>query len=401
MRNESWGETKKGGTTMIRKALMMFSIVVIGFLLMGIFGWGSSADKNVNEVIKLLRADVGEEVIKAHIEKEGMTFELTTKDLINLKKAGASDGLLEYMVKGSISSGDFPFEIEEFVVKKPTIHEHLAIYPVFRKVAFDIEDYLTLDEAQRMKVIIINERESGSVPVVVIRNAGSKPIYIMAGEIIIGGKQDRMVSHDVLILPGKIIEVSVRCVEHGRWHGKSHEFKSGGAVGIGSVRTALQFKSQQAVWDEVAKACEKNQVGSESGTYGAMLSSDEIENRSKSFLAAMEKGLKEKEMVGLIMALNGEIVCVDIFTNPKFFAKVKGKLVKAYVLDAISAEMANKEVPGKGDIIQFFDELKVAQTEELKRYDNNCNFELESERMIGNASRDEDGKLQHLNLYKQ
>jgi hypothetical protein len=386
---------------MIRKALMMFSIVIIGFLLMGIFGWGSSADKNVNEVIKLLRAGVGEEVIRAHIEKEGMTFELSSKDLINLKKAGASDGLLEYMVRGSVSSGDFPFEIEDFIVKKPTTHEHLALYPVFRKVAFDIEDYLTLDEAQMANVIVITEQESGSVPVVVIRNTGDKPIYIMAGEIIIGGKQDRMVSHDVLILPGKIIEVSVRCVEHGRWHGKSHEFKSGQAVGIGSVRTALQFKSQQDVWDEVAKACEKNQAASASGTYGAMLSNDEIESRSKPFLETMNKGITGEEMVGLIMALNGEVVCVDIFTNPKYFTKVKDKLIKAYVLDAISAEVANREVPGKEDIMQFFEELKVAQTEELKRYDANCNFELESERMIGNASRDEDGKLQHLNLYKQ
>jgi hypothetical protein len=386
---------------MVQKTLTVFSIVVIGFLLMGLFGWGSSADTNVNEVIKLLRAGVGEEVIKAHIENEDMTFELLTKDLINLKKAGASDDLLAFMVKGSVSSGDFPFEIEEFVVKKPTVHEHLAIYPVFRKVAFDIEDYLTLDEAQKAKVIVITERESGSVPVVVIRNIGSKPIYIMAGEIIIGGKQDRMVSHDVLILPGKIIEVSVRCVEHGRWHGKSHEFKSGGAVGIGSVRSALQFKAQQDVWNEVAKAVEKNQAGSQSGTYGAMLSNEDIEERSKPFLYAMDKGLGEKEMVGFIMALNGEVVCVDIFTNPKFFAKVKEKLIKAYVLDAISAEIASKEVPGKDDIIQFFDELKVAQTEELKRYEANCNFELESERMIGNASRDDDGKLQHLNLYKQ
>ncbi len=386
---------------MIRKALMVFSLVVIGFLLMGFFGWGSSADRNVNEVIKLLRADVGEEVIKAHIEKEGMTFELSSKDLINLKKAGASDDLLAYMVTGSIASGDFPFEIEEFVVKKPTTHEHLAIYPVFRKVAFDIEEYLTLDEAQKANVIVITERESGSVPVVVINNTGSKPIYIMAGEIIIGGKQDRMVSHDVLILPGKVIEVSVRCVEHGRWHGKSHEFKSGGAVGIGSVRTALQFKAQQDVWNEVAKACEQNKAASASGTYGAMLSNEDIEKKSKPFLDAMERELKDDEMVGLIMALNGEVVCVDIFTNPKYFAKVKEKLIKAYILDAISTELASKEIPGKADIIQFFDELKVAQTEELKRYDANCNFELESERMIGNESRDDDGKLQHLNLYKQ
>jgi hypothetical protein len=384
---------------MTKKIVLLLCLVSMSMYLMGFLGLGGN--KDVNEVIKLLRAKVGEEVIKAHIEKESMVFDLSTKDIINLKKAGASDGLLAYMMKIEDVSGDFPFDLEEFVVKKPTTHEHLVIYPVYRKVEFDIEEYLTLDEAQKKNIIIISERESGSVPVVIIRNTGNLPIYVMSGEIIIGGKQDRMVSHDVLILPGKEVEVSVRCVEHGRWHGKSKDFTSGGAVGCKEVRTALQFKEQQDVWDEVSKVCGKNAAETSSGTYGAILSSEEVEKKSTPFLDAMKKGLDKKEMVGMIMALNGEVVCVDIFTNPKFFAKVQEKLLKAYVLDAISTEITSKEVPGKNDILTFFDELKVANTEELKRYNANCNYELESEKLIGNESRDKDGKLQHLNLYKQ
>jgi len=384
---------------MIRKIVMIVCLIVISVTLMGFFS--IRGDKNVNDIIKLLKAKVGEEVIKSHIAQKGMTFDLSTRDIINLKKVGASDNLLSFMM-GDDKAGDFPFELEkDFLVKKPVGHEHLAIFPVFRKTTIEVEDYLTLDEAQKTKVIIITEKESGSVPVVVIRNAGRKPIYIMAGEIIVGGKQDRMVSFDVLIPAGKEVEVTVRCVEHGRWHGKSPEFKSGGAVGGKGVRTALQFKDQQDVWNEVSKACAENSVSSESGTYNAILSSEEVEQRSKSFLEAMGKGLKVDDMVGMIMALNGEVVCVDIFANPKFFAKVKDKLVKAYVLDAISVEVTSSDTPGKKDILSFFEELKVAKTEELKRYRANCNFELESDKLIGNESRDKDGKLQHLNLYKQ
>lgn len=384
---------------MIRKIVMIVCLIVISVSLMGFFS--IRGDKNVNDIIKLLKAKVGEEVIKAHIVQKGMTFDLSTRDIINLKKVGASDNLLSFMM-GNDKAGDFPFELEkDFLVKKPVGHEHLAIFPVFRKTTIEVEDYLTLDEAQKTKVIIITEKESGSVPVVVIRNAGRKPIYIMAGEIIVGGKQDRMVSFDVLIPAGKEVEVTVRCVEHGRWHGKSQEFKSGGAVGGKGVRTALQFKDQQDVWNEVSKACAENSVSSESGTYNAILSSEEVEQRSKSFLEAMGKGLKVDDMVGMIMALNGEVVCVDIFANPKFFAKVKDKLVKAYVLDAISVEITSSKTPGKKEILSFFEELKVAKTEELKRYNANCNFELESEKLIGNESRDKEGKLQHLNLYKQ
>ena len=383
---------------MVRKIGVILSIALIGSCLIGCLGITGS--ENINDIITLLKAKVGEDVIIAHIADKGMSFDLSTQDIVKLKKAGASDGLLSYMI-GKVT-GDFPFELgEEFMVHSPATYEHLAIYPVFRRTSLEIGDYITLDEAQKNKVVIISELSSASVPAVVIKNIGVKAIFIMAGEIIIGGKQDRMVSFDILIPGGKEVQVEVRCVEHGRWHGKSVEFSSGGAVGSKGVRNALQFKEQTDVWAEVSKKCAEIDVASQSGTYGAILSSDEVEKRSKPFLDAMKQNLKDDGMVGMIMALNGEVVCVDIFANPKFFAEIKDKLLKAYVLDAISTEEKNTKIASKKEILAFFNELKEAKTAELKKYSANCNTELESDELIGNESRDKDGKLQHLNLYKK
>lgn len=383
---------------MLRKISILMSSAVIGLCLIGCLGITGS--KSVNDVITLLKAKVGEEVIKEHIANKSMSFDLSTEDIVKLKKAGASDALLYYMMGNS--SSDFPFELaEEFMVYSPVTHKHLAIYPVCRKTTVEIGDYITLDEAQHNKVVYISELASASVPTVIIKNTGSKPIYIMAGEIIVGGKQDRMVSFDILIPAGKEVMVEVRCVEHGRWHGKSVEFMSGGAVGSKGVRTALQFKDQQEVWGEVSKKCAQIDVSSQSGTYSAILSSEEVEKKSKPFLDAMNSGLQEDNIVGMIMALNGEVVCVDIFANPKFFKEVRAKLLKAYVLDAISSEEKSTELAGKQEILDFFNELNEAKTAELKRYDSNCNTELESDELIGNESRDKDGRLQHLNLYKK
>ena len=383
---------------MLRKISILMSSMVIGLCLIGCLG--ITGAKSVNDVITLLKAKVGEEVIREHITNKGMNFDLSTDDIVKLKKAGASDALLSFMM--GEGSGDFPFELaDDFIVQSPVSHKHLAIYPVLRKTTVEMGDYITLDEAQRAKVVFISELSSASVPTVLIKNTGSRAIYIMAGEIIIGGKQDRMVSFDILIPAGKEVRVEVRCVEHGRWHGKSVEFMSGGAVGSKGVRTALQFKDQQEVWGEVSKKCAEIDVASQSGTYGAILSSEEVEKKSEPFLDAMERGLKEDNIVGMIMALNGEVVCVDIFANPKFFKEVKEKLLKAYVLDAISSEEKSTELAGKQDILDFFNELNDAQASELKKYDANCNTELESDALIGNESRDKDGRLQHLNLYKK
>jgi len=190
-------------------------------------------------------------------------------------------------------------------------------------------------------------------------------------------------------------------VEHGRWQGKSYEFKSGGAIGSGNVRSALQFKNQQEVWNQVGKKCKEHNAETSTGTYRALLSSEDIKLRSKPYFDALRPSLENKDMVGMIIALNGEIVCVDIFANPSFFGKIREKLLKSYILDAISTKETSTEVPKKKEILDFFSELKVARIEQSIKYKANCNYEMESEKLIGNESKDDDGNLQHLNLYKQ
>jgi hypothetical protein len=52
----------------------------------------------VDEVIKLIDNDVSENVIIANIEETDSYFNLSTEDLIELSKAGASDELVRYML---------------------------------------------------------------------------------------------------------------------------------------------------------------------------------------------------------------------------------------------------------------------------------------------------------------
>ena len=384
---------------MIRKIAIALFFAMVGAYL--VWSVGIAADESFDDILKLIKAKVSDEVIVEHIAAKGMSFELSTEDILKLKKAGASDELLAYMIKAG--SDDFPFELQkDLVVKKPVVYKHLAVFPVFRKKVVEVVgDCMTLDEAQKSKVVVITEKGGGSVPTIVIKNIGGRSIYIMAGEVIIGGKQDRMISYDVLIPSGKEMEVSVRCVEHGRWHGKSMKFKSADAVGNNSVRIALQFEDQSRVWNEVRKTCQRNMAESSSGTYNALITSKDVEKRSNHYLETVKAGLRDKDMVGMIMALNGRVVCVDIFANPKFFGKVKDKLLKSYVLDAISVDIKSTATPGKKKILAFFEELKEGRTSELKRYEDNLNTSVESQSIIGNESRDSKGNLQHLNVYRK
>jgi hypothetical protein len=383
--------------------ILIVSFVSIGLLLMSSSRL-QAAELTLNEIIKLVKADVGDEVIKAHIKVSGVQFKLTTEDILKLKKIGASNDLIAFLIAGgdgseSRNKDDFPLDIgDNLLVQAPISYKHLSIFPITRKKPVDLVDYLSLDEAMGKKVIIVNEKEGGSVPVLMIKNIGNKPIYLMAGEVIKGGKQDRMLSFDVIIYPQKNMTVSVRCVEQGRWRGGG-KFGNARAIGNKGTRSAVQFSTQTRVWEEVSKVAKKQRVRTSTGSLTAVTSNTKIAQNSQPYLKAVISHLKDKSMVGMLVAINGKVVCCDIFVNPKLFAKVKEKLLKAYVLDALSTETKVTTPPDKKEILEAFEKAKKSHTSLLKEYDNNRNFKKNAPGFIGNEGRDEEGQWQHRNYY--
>ena len=67
----------------------------------------------------------------------------------------------------------------------------------------------------------------------VLVNNSKRPLILLAGEIVTGGKQDRVIGKD-RIIPAESdpIDLGVFCVEPGRWVGSSDRF------GVGRRRRA-------------------------------------------------------------------------------------------------------------------------------------------------------------------
>src|SRR5688500_15326945 len=108
-----------------------------------------------------------------------------------------------------------------WTVGKPLVQGNLTVFPIYSKEPRKISsDYLTLDEAIKEKLIQVKELSSAEVNRVTVTNKASKAIYLMAGDIILGGQQDREVARDTIV-PARVhnFVVEVFCVEHGRWAG--------------------------------------------------------------------------------------------------------------------------------------------------------------------------------------
>lgn len=140
-------------------------------------------------------------------------------------------------------------------VKNPYHYQNLTIFPIFAIPESQFE-YLTLEQGIKQDYVEIKELGSGQVNTVQVKNKSRHYIFGLAGELIIGAKQDRMLKEDILIPPfSKWLEIPVYCTEHGRWTEQTKKFQSRGIMMPGMLRAkAMKTESQTEVWagvDEV------------------------------------------------------------------------------------------------------------------------------------------------------
>src|SRR6185295_12245187 len=134
--------------------------------------------------------------------------------------------------------------------------------------------YETLKNALDKKKVVVTESKDEEVNNLFIENVSKDTVMILAGEVVQGGKQDRMVGQDVILYPksGKK-DLSVFCVEHGRWQPKESgkEFNKYYSISSNEVRKAATVKKdQQEVWNKVAETTTKNKANTSTGTLTAL-----------------------------------------------------------------------------------------------------------------------------------
>jgi hypothetical protein len=111
-------------------------------------------------------------------------------------------------------------------IGEPTTYRNLTMFPLFGLKVKNI-GYLTLDEALEQKHSVITEvSEGGSVPDLRFVNSGSRRVFLLDGEQLIGAKQNRVLNLSILVSAGKTIIIPISCVEAGRWRHRTSQFSS-------------------------------------------------------------------------------------------------------------------------------------------------------------------------------
>jgi len=238
-------------------------------------------------------------------------------------------------------------------------HQNLTFYPLIARSDGPPADYLVLDEGLAGGQVRVVEKGGGAeVNRLSLENRSQKPLFVMSGEVVIGGKQDRIIGKDAVIGPNETVDVPVFCVEHGRWTegqaGKS--FRSAGSMADTKVRKKAAFKdSQSEVWQEVASKNQARGIANATGTYRQVATGDGgVKKAVEPYARALDPALAGPRTVGMVVALNGKVVGVEQFGSPALFAKVRGKLARSYYVDAVDEPVAaGARQPTVADMKEF------------------------------------------------
>ncbi|MDR2038320.1 MAG: hypothetical protein LBQ60_10405 [Bacteroidales bacterium] len=211
-------------------------------------------------------------------------------------------------------------------------------------------NYVTLEEAMDRKIITL--RETGNVGQLSVDNLSDDHVFIMAGDIVKGGKQDRTIGEDIVLDPkSKNIPLKSFCVEQSRWQRRGNESTAAFSVSKNTLSSRNQkvaaraYKNQQQVWSEVSKYQEQagNNVkadvkSKESATSLQLtLENDQLKEKVAEYVKALQPAFHhQKNILGFAFCINGKVSTVEIFGNASLFSRLQEKLLEAAAYEAFS-----------------------------------------------------------------
>jgi hypothetical protein len=318
--------------------------------------------------------------------------------------------LVAFEQVGNVQAAGGPLQGDggPYRVLAPIASGNLLLFPVVRtegKAAAETP-FLTLDEgfkngevevteAGRAAGLVrsrgdgqVNRYRGDEVNTLVLVNHSKRPLLLLAGEIVTGGKQDRIIAKDRIVPPdADPIDLSVFCIEPGRWTGTTASFGASANMPAKSFMVqpevrekAMATQNQQQVWDSVHGAISQMETvtvaaspvaGPETlsemprtlgtSSYAKAMQNVAVSEKVDEAAAPVIQGreqvlseLREEHAVGVVVAVHGEIIWADLFANIDLLARYWTKLVRSYAAESLAAG-EDHAAPSIADAQHFLD----------------------------------------------
>jgi len=302
--------------------------------------------------------------------------------------AAVASGFMVFSRAKAVGAAAGPAEVNDsYRVLAPIESGNLLLFPVVRGngKSGPGAPFLTLDEGLKGGAVEVTEagkvrglvrnRDNGpaiwsehpgdQVNTLVLVNNSKQPLLLLAGEIVTGGKQDRVISKDRIVPPGSDpIDLSVFCIEPGRWVESSAVFSTSSKAPMASFMVqpkvreqAMAGKNQQQVWASVHGSIADVQAAPmprggpmvaaagppATTSYAKAMQSDSFKEKVDEAAAPLINSrdeimaqLRKEGAIGVVVAVRGEIVWADIFSSTDLLSRYWTKLVRSYAAESLA-----------------------------------------------------------------
>jgi hypothetical protein len=268
-------------------------------------------------------------------------------------------------------------------------------------------DYVTLDEALEAQWIKVTEfTEAGQVSRIKIKNRSDRMVFLMAGEQLVGCKQNRVLNTSIMVPAHTELPLPVSCVEQGRWGYSSPIFWSEQSSSHHTLRAMMAGQATQsyrrASVPGVDQASVWREVSRKMGAMGSRSSSNALQDvfheYDRKLSESVEKLRAPAECNGAVFVMGGNIAGADLFDKPSTLCKLWPKLIRSCAIDALERSTQNPGSIEQQEIAIWLERVASAKQESFPSPGLGLDVRIEGEDVIGD-SLVVDGHPVHLELF--
>lgn len=238
-----------------------------------------------------------------------------------------------------------------------------------------LKNIINLKRGMNSRKVKIVERGNfmwRDINTVIVENNSDQHLLLLGGELIAGGRQDRIFARDTILPPksGKT-EVKVYCLEDSRWS-KEKKFKHAGYADASFKKLLDSAGNQKKVWSEIRKRFRKRRLFHKTNSYLALMGEKVMVDTSNIYFENLLPGFRNSDssMIGFVAVTGNQILGADVFISPELFFNNLETTLKLYI-DAAVMTGSPPVIPVK-NIKDYCDQLfgLLTQDKFLRRYGN-------------------------------
>ena len=280
---------------------------------------------------------------------------------------------------------------------EPQVAGPLAVFPVFGPPTR--LEYRAFVQAIELGALVKELESSASVSRLLVDNPTDLPLLLYEGEEVLGAQQNRIFDRSVLVPAAARLEVSVSCVEQGRWDNRRHgeAMQPSPQAADPSLRRRKRraierhgHSDQMEVWGHVAGQLAGHGVESPSAAMS------DLYDGHRGELAGLSRGVHHVDgQIGSLACVSGVPVALDLVSRPDVFAALLGPLAQGYALDALGGP---EEVARTAPAAEFLHSALAAARRERPSGGMGRAFGLDEPALVG-AGLEHDDELVQLSAF--